>query len=102
MKLLPKTPAPKTNDGIGRGMEFAILILLFLGIGYGLDRLFGTKPLFMIVWFAIAVVGQFVSMWYQYNGQMTTLEAERSANTQARSRVANAQTQTPTQPSVSS
>jgi F0F1-type ATP synthase assembly protein I len=83
MKLLPKTPATK-NDGLGRGAEFAMLVLLFLGIGYAMDHWLDTKPVFMIVWFSIAVIGQFISMWYQYNGQMEQLEAERSAQTQAR------------------
>ena len=81
MKIPTQTPAPNTNFGIGRGMDFAILVLLFLGIGYGMDRLFGTKPVFMIIWCGLAIVGQFVTLWYQYNGRMTVLEAQRSAKT---------------------
>lgn len=82
MKIPAQTPAP-TNFGIGRGMDFAILVLLFLGIGYGMDRVLGTKPVFMIIWCGLAIVGQFVTLWYQYNGRMTVLEAERSANTRS-------------------
>ena len=48
MDLRPNNSA-QSNHGMGRGMEFAILVLVFLGIGYGLDRLFDTKPVFMII-----------------------------------------------------
>ena len=56
MDLMPdkRANASTNDDGLGRGMEFAILVLLFLGIGYGLDRWFGTKPVFMIVLVVLA------------------------------------------------
>lgn len=62
-------------------MEFAIVVLAFLGLGYVLDRLFGTKPLFMIVLVVLSLIGQFASMWYGYDARMTQLEAERRAKT---------------------
>ncbi len=58
-------------------MEFAVLLLMFLGIGFAMDRWLGTKPLFMLVWSLVAIVGQFVSMWYQYNAQMNMHEQQR-------------------------
>ena len=81
MALIPKQPRNNTDDGIGRGMEFAILVLLFLGIGYVLDRVFGTKPVFMIVLVVVALIGQFASMWYSYDARMKQHEAERITNT---------------------
>lgn len=60
-------------------MEFAIVVLAFLGVGYLLDRAFGTKPLFMIVLVVLSLVGQFASMWYGYDARMRQLEAERLA-----------------------
>ena len=69
---------PDTNNGIGRGMEFAVLVLVFVGVGYLLDRLFGTKPLFMIVFVVLALVGQFASLYYSYDMRMKALEAERA------------------------
>jgi F0F1-type ATP synthase assembly protein I len=78
MDLLPrKRVNASTNDGIGRGMEFAILVLLFLGVGYGLDSWFGTKPVFMIVLVVVGIVGQFASMWYGYDARMKQLEEQR-------------------------
>ena len=81
MKLLPRQPASsiRTDDNIGRGMDLALVTLLFLGVGYGLDRLFGTQPVFMIVFIVLALVGQFARMWFDYEKKMTEHEAERAA-----------------------
>ncbi len=73
-------------------MEFAIVVLAFLGLGYVLDRLFDTKPLFMIVLVVLSLIGQFASMWYGYDARMTQLEAERRAKTTAASRSAQSAT----------
>ena len=60
MKLLPRKPI-NADSNVGRGIEFALAILLFLGLGYLLDNWLGTRPVFMIVMFLVAVVGQFAS-----------------------------------------
>lgn len=75
-----RTANAKADDGLGRGMEFAIVVFAFLGLGYALDRWLGTKPLFMVVLVVVSLIGQFASMWYGYDARMTELEAERSAN----------------------
>ncbi len=84
MDLIPKkqrnTTHSNSDGGIGRGMEFAILVLMFLGVGWVLDRLFGTKPLFMIALVVLALIGQFASMWYSYDARMKQLEQERRDN----------------------
>ena len=82
MDRTPKKPIPQTatGDGLARGMEFALLTLLFLGIGYALDRWFGTKPVFMIILVVVSVVGQFASLWYGYDERMKQHEAERAGN----------------------
>ncbi|CAB4888698.1 unannotated protein [freshwater metagenome] len=84
MDFLPRTRVIRTvkatanaNDGIGRGMEFAILVLMFLGVGYVLDRWLDTKPVFMILFVVLGLVGQFASMWYGYEARMRELESER-------------------------
>jgi F0F1-type ATP synthase assembly protein I len=91
MDLIPKKPTqqqPSTgrssSDGAGRGMEFAIVVLAFLGLGYVLDRALGTKPVFMIVLVVLSLIGQFASMWYGYDARMRELEAERDANARVR------------------
>ena len=68
-----------TGDGLARGMEFALLTLLFLGIGYALDRWLDTKPIFMIVLVVVALIGQFASLWYGYDAQMRQHETARVA-----------------------
>ena len=92
MKLLPQrhtTTAPdatvqQSGQTLGRGMDFALVVLVFLGVGYGLDRLLGTRPLFMIGLVIFSVVGQFIKMYYEYTATMEALEAERAQSRQAR------------------
>jgi MFS family permease len=52
MKLLftqaRDTRAGGADDNLGRGMETALLLAFFLGIGWLVDRWLGTRPLFMI------------------------------------------------------
>ncbi len=83
MKLIPRTKAIDTDDNIGRGMDFALVTLVFLGIGWALDRAFDTRPAFMIGCVVFAVVGQFVRMWYAYDASMRRHEADRLAERQA-------------------
>lgn len=68
----------KTDDALGRGMDFAFVTLLFLGIGFLVDRWLGTTPLFMIVLVVLALVGQFVRIWYGYEATMREHEAARA------------------------
>jgi hypothetical protein len=78
VKFLPSTSA-KPDDNIGRGIEFALVVLVFLGMGYLLDRWLGTKPLFMIVLFLFAMAGETVKMWLGYDAKMKQHEADRDA-----------------------
>jgi F0F1-type ATP synthase assembly protein I len=81
MNLVPKkltnVQSPSRGSDLGRGAEFAMMVALFVGLGYLLDRIFGTKPVFMIVLFVLSIVGQFASMWYGYDQRMRELEEER-------------------------
>ncbi len=88
MKLLPKQTRVDTQDSLGLGIEAAVIVVLFLGIGFVLDRLFGTTPLFMIVFTVIGSVGLFAKWKYRYDDRMNELEAQRSASTADRSRSA--------------
>jgi F0F1-type ATP synthase assembly protein I len=76
VKLIPRKPI-NADDNLGRGMDMALVTLVFLGIGYVLDRSFDTKPVFMIGLVVFAVIGQFVKMWYAYDSAMQRLEDER-------------------------
>ncbi|MDP2291156.1 MAG: AtpZ/AtpI family protein [Actinomycetota bacterium] len=90
MKVLPdqRTIAEHQRSGqtLGRGMDFALVVLVFLGIGYGLDRWLDTRPLFMIGLVVFSVVGQFIKMYFEYTAAMTELEAQRKAGVQSQPR----------------
>ena len=78
MKLLPKQqPHVNTEDSVGLGIEAAVIIALFLGLGYVLDRIFGTTPIFMIVMTVLGAIGLFAKLKYRYDDRMDELEAER-------------------------
>lgn len=85
MRLLPnpermrQAAAGSTNEGLGQGAEAAIGLLVFFGIGFLVDHFAGTTPVFMIAFSLFFCVGQFVKMWYGYDGKMKRLEAERAA-----------------------
>lgn len=92
MKILP-TPdriraaaSSGTDQGLGQGAEIAIGILVFLGIGAGIDWLVGTTPVFMIALTLFCAVGQFVRVWYGYDARMKKLEAERANSATAHQR----------------
>ena len=78
MKLFPHKRI-NSDDAIGRGMDLALSMLVFLGLGYLLDRWLGTRPIFMIVLFGLAFVGQIIRFWYDYEARMKVHEAERAA-----------------------
>lgn len=73
----PKSLATGSSDSLGRGMDVALTLAVFLGLGWLLDRWLGTAPLFMIVLTVFAAIGQFLRMKYVYDAHMTRLEAER-------------------------
>ncbi|MSV37069.1 MAG: hypothetical protein F2916_03335 [Actinobacteria bacterium] len=78
MKLLPKPKAPVAMDaGVSQGMELAGSVVVFFGIGFGIDAWLNTTPLFMIALVLFAVVGQFVKMYYVYSSAMRHLEEKR-------------------------
>lgn len=89
MKLLPKQQARvNTEDSVGLGIEAAVIIALFLGLGYILDRIFGTMPIFMIVMTVVGAVGLFAKLKYRYDDRMDELEAERRMSPDAKRKVA--------------
>lgn len=58
-------------------MDAVITLVVFLGIGWLLDRWLGTTPWFMIGLFLLAGVGTFIIMKARYTATMEALEAER-------------------------
>jgi len=89
VKLVPRSPiATRATDRsdhlIGRGMDFALVTAVFLGLGHLLDRWLGTEPIFMITLFVVGLVGGFARLWYEYEGRMRVLDDERAARRSAR------------------
>lgn len=77
MKLLKKNSRVNTTDSLGHGMDAVIVIGLFFAAGFGLDRLLGTQPVFMIAFTILGAVGLFMTFRYRYEARMQELEAER-------------------------
>ena len=64
-------------DSLSRGTEIAGTTLVFFLLGWFVDSRLDTTPLFMIAAVVVALVAQFVKLYYVYNAQMTQLEAQR-------------------------
>lgn len=95
MKVLsPRRPINETQQSsqtLGRGMDFALVVLVFFGIGWALDSWLGTKPWCMISLVVVGFVGQFIKMYYEYTATMEQLEAHRAAKTMSGKRVGQQQ-----------
>jgi len=82
MKLLPTPTSARRHlhgdDALGQGMEAALMVAVFLGLGWLLDRWLGTAPWFMIGLVLFAAVGMFVTMKARYSARMAELERERA------------------------
>ena len=67
------------NNGFGetlaRGIEFALTLAIFFGMGYGLDRLTGLLPVFTIVFVVVGLVGLVTKSYYTYEAKMRALDA---------------------------
>lgn len=66
-----------TDDAFGRGLDMALTIVVFAGLGWLVDRWLGLFPLFTIVLLALGAVGLFAKVKYAYDAQMDELESER-------------------------
>lgn len=64
-------------------MEIAGTTLVFFMLGWFADSRLDSTPLFMIVFVVVALVAQFVKLYYVYNAEMTQLEAKRRESVHA-------------------
>jgi len=88
MKLLPKQQRVKqqrvnSEDSVGMGIEAAAIIALFFGLGFLLDRLLGTTPLFMIIMTVLGAIGLFAKLKYRYDDKMNEHDAQRRTASQS-------------------
>jgi F0F1-type ATP synthase assembly protein I len=60
-------------------MDVALALLVFVLLGWALDNWLGTKPLFIIVFAILAIVGGLARLKYSYDESMRRHELERTA-----------------------
>jgi F0F1-type ATP synthase assembly protein I len=75
----PYAPRASNDDLFGRGMDLALALLVFLLLGWAVDNWLGTKPLFIIVFALLALIGGGARIKYAYDESMRRHEAERAA-----------------------
>lgn len=63
------------GDGMSRAVELVLTPLVFGGLGFGLDLLAGTSPVFTVALAVFAMVGMFIRLWYGYDLEMRNHEA---------------------------
>lgn len=71
--------SPSSDDSLGRGMDLALTVLVFLGLGALIDRWLGLFPVFTITLVLFAAIGAFVRMKFVYDATMERHEATRLA-----------------------
>ncbi len=79
MQLLPNkriaervaaAPSPSAGASLAKGMEFALVLVFFFGLGWLIDRALGTSPWISLVSLTLGVIGQFTRVWYAYDSEM--------------------------------
>lgn len=75
----PGGPQGGADEGLGQGMELALTLAVFLGLGWLLDSWIGIFPVLTIALVVFAAIGTGVKMWIGYDARMRRLEAERQA-----------------------
>ena len=68
------------GNGFARAFELAVTPALFGFLGYLLDRVLGTTPVFLIAFALFCVIGMGVRMYYGYVESMKEQEADKPWN----------------------
>ena len=61
--------------GFSRAFELVVTPMTFAGIGFLVDLVAGTSPVFTVALAVFGVVGTFVRLWYGYDHEMRSHEA---------------------------
>jgi F0F1-type ATP synthase assembly protein I len=72
-------------------MDLALALLVFLLLGWAIDNWFGTKPIFIILFAVLALIGGGARIKYAYDESMERHERERAEAMRATART-NAET----------
>ena len=74
----PATPKRvEPDDSVVQGMEAVFALVLFLGLGFLIDRWLGVAPLFTIGMTLLGAVGVFLRFKYAYIARIDRLAADR-------------------------
>lgn len=68
------------SEGLSNALEIALVPVVFGGIGWLLDRTFGTEPYFLIGLVVFAFVGMILKLWLRYDRAMEQEESDRIWN----------------------
>jgi F0F1-type ATP synthase assembly protein I len=71
---------------LNKGFEFAVMMAVFGGLGYLIDRALGTAPVFLALLMVFALVGQSARLWYAYVAAMKRYEAGLPSNARGEDR----------------
>ena len=63
------------GDGMSRAFELVATPFVFAGIGFLVDAVVGTSPVFLVAFGLFGLVGTFLRAWYGYDAEMRTHEA---------------------------
>lgn len=72
--LLPKAK-PGYNDALSTALTFVLGPVAFGAVGALLDRLLGTRPLFMIAFGILGVIAVGVTIYYRYQAASAAEDA---------------------------
>lgn len=61
-------------DTLSRGFEFALVPVVFGGLGWLVDRALGTSPVAVVAFVVFGFVGMTVKMWLGYEAEMSSQE----------------------------
>lgn len=76
MKFIKTDVRVNPRDSLGQGLDAAITLVVFFGIGFGLDRWLGTTPWLMVTMVVLASVGLFYKLRGAYEAMMARHDAE--------------------------
>lgn len=66
------------NKGFGASLnnafEIAVIPLLFAGVGWGIDAVLGTGPVFLAILAVLGLTGTVAKLYYGYNREMVEME----------------------------
>lgn len=84
MKLLKTDVRVNPRDSLGQGLDAAITLVVFFGIGFALDRWLGTTPWLMVAMVVLASIGLFYKLRASYEAMMEHHDAELAARRAAK------------------